>query len=177
MNRTYTIDQYRALAARLRTAIPDLALTTDIIVGFPGETPEDFELTSAFLREMRYDGAFQFKYSARPDTKAWRWEETVPEEEKARRLERLIAEQHAISGERNDAWIGREIEVLVEGPSRKNLAQLHGKSAQFKTVVMPNDGTPAGTLKKLRVVGSTPITLFGEPLAVTLPTPALVTIG
>jgi tRNA-2-methylthio-N6-dimethylallyladenosine synthase len=177
MNRTYTIDDYRALAARLRAAIPDLALTTDIIVGFPGETQEDFELTLAFLREMRYDGAFQFKYSARPDTRAWRWQETVPEQEKARRLERLIAEQHAISGARNDAWIGREIEVLVEGPSRKNLAQLHGKSAQFKTVVMPNDGTPAGTLQKLRVVGSTPITLFAEPLTVPVHRPALVTIG
>jgi tRNA-2-methylthio-N6-dimethylallyladenosine synthase len=177
MKRTYTVDEYRAVAARLRAAIPDLALTTDIIVGFPGETADDFERTSAFLREMRYDGAFQFKYSARPDTKAWHWEETVSEAEKSRRLERLIEEQHAISGARNDAWIGREIEVLVEGPSRKSLTQMYGKSAQFKTVVFPNDGTPAGTLKKLRVIGSTPITLFAEPLATPASKPALVTIG
>ena len=177
MNRTYTLADYQRIVDRLRAAIPDLALTTDIIVGFTGETEADFEATRDYVRHVRYDGAFLFKYSARPDTKAWRWKETVSEEEKGRRLQQLIADQHAISGERNDRWLGREVEVLVEGPSRKHPDQLHGKSAQFKTVVFPNEGSAAGAVVRLRVVGSTPITLFAEPIETRSQEPALVTIG
>ena len=171
MQRSYTLDQYREVVARLRAAIPGLALSTDIIVGFPGETEEDFERTAAYMREVRYDSAFLFKYSARPDTKAFRSAETVSEEEKGRRLERLIAQQQGISGAINDRMIGREVEVLVEGPARRRGAseastrgagQLFGKSEHFKTVVFDDDGTPAGTLRRVRVVGATPITLIGE---------------
>jgi len=173
MARSYTLAEYRDVVARLRTAIPDLALTTDIIVGFPGETEEDFERTAAYMREVRYDSAFMFKYSARPDTKAWRVPETVNEEEKGRRLERLIAQQQQISGALNDRMIGREVEVLVEGPARRKPAdppdpnargagQLFGKSEHFKTVVFNDDGTKPGALRRVRVVGSTPITLIGE---------------
>uniref|UniRef100_A0A832MJN9 tRNA-2-methylthio-N(6)-dimethylallyladenosine synthase n=1 Tax=Eiseniibacteriota bacterium TaxID=2212470 RepID=A0A832MJN9_UNCEI len=165
MNRTYTIERYREVVARLRAAIPGVALTTDLIVGFPGETAEDFAATEDYMREVRWDGAFLFKYSARPDTRAWRWPETVDEEEKGRRLTRLIELQHRISGEINDRAVGREVEVLIEGPGRKDPAQLHGKTREFKTVVLPNDGTPAGTLRRARVVGATPITLFAEPVA------------
>jgi tRNA-2-methylthio-N6-dimethylallyladenosine synthase len=162
MNRTYTVGQYRELVARLRAAVPGIALTTDIIVGFPGETEEDFERTVALMRELRWDSAFLFKYSARPDTKAWRWTETVSEAEKGARLERLIALQHEISGALNDAVIGREVEVLVEGPARRGPGQLYGRSAHFKTVVFRNDGTPAGALRRVRVVGATPVTLIAE---------------
>ena len=177
MNRTYTLEQYQSVVERLRAAIPDLALTTDIIVGFPGETEADLEQTSAYLRQTRFDGAFQFKYSARPDTKAWHLDETMNEHEKGKRLERLLAEQQVISAERNDRWLGREIEVLVEHVSRGRPDQLYGKSAQFKTVVFPNDGTAPGSLKKLRVVGSTPTTLFAEPIAVRAMEPGLISIG
>jgi len=173
MERSYTIDQYRQVVATLRAAIPGLALTTDIIVGFPGETEEDFERTAAYMREVRFDSAFLFKYSARPDTKAWRAPETVPEDEKGGRLERLIAQQQGISGAINDRLIGREVEVLVEGPARRRTAgdadpkargagQLFGKSEHFKTVVFGDDGTPPGALRRVRVVGATPITLIGE---------------
>ena len=103
--------------------------------------------------------------------------ETVSEEEKGRRLERLVEEQHAISGERNDRWVGRQAEVLVEGPSRRDPAQLHGKSAQFKTVVFPNDGTPAGVLRRVRIVGSTPITLLADAVVEAPATAPLVSIG
>src|SRR5207244_4388611 len=82
MNRTYSLAEYQSVVDRLRAAVPDLALSTDIIVGFPGETEEDFEHTAAYMLEVRYDSAFLFKYSARPDTRAWRWNETVSEEEK-----------------------------------------------------------------------------------------------
>ena len=172
MNRTYTLAQYRDVVARLRGAVPGLALSTDIIVGFPGESEEDFEKTAAYMREVRYDSAFLFKYSARPDTKAWRWAESVSEPEKGRRLEHLLAQQQAISGALNDRLIGHEVEVLVEGPARRaghagsngrGAGQLFGKSAHFKTVVFDDDGTPAGALRRVRVVGATPVTLVGVP--------------
>ena len=163
MNRTYTLAGYREVAGRIRAAIPGVALSTDIIVGFPGETEADFQKTAETMREIRFDSAFLFKYSARPDTKAWSWPETVAEEEKGARLTRLIEQQQQISGEIHDAWIGREVEVLVEGPARRNAAQLHGKTADFKAVVFRDDGSSPGTLRRLRIVGSTPLTLFGEP--------------
>jgi tRNA-2-methylthio-N6-dimethylallyladenosine synthase len=178
MERTYTLERYREIVAALRSRVPGIALSTDIIVGFPGETEEDFEGTAAYLGEVRYDSAFLFKYSARPDTRAWRWPETVSEEEKGRRLERLIAIQHAISGELNDAWVGRETEVLVEGPARRNGDQLYGKTPQFKAIVFPDDGTPAGTLKRVRVLGATPVTLVAEAVRPRdTAAPALVAIG
>jgi tRNA-2-methylthio-N6-dimethylallyladenosine synthase len=189
MQRSYTLDQYRAVVARLREAIPGVALSTDIIVGFPGESDQDFERTAAYMREVRYDSAFLFKYSARPDTRAWRREETVSEAEKGRRLEHLIAQQQAISGAIHDRLIGREVEVLVEGPARRPAkhgatsapgrgdGQLFGKSAHFKTVVFDDDGTPAGTLRRVRVVGATPVTLIGEAVRADQAAPELVRIG
>jgi tRNA-2-methylthio-N6-dimethylallyladenosine synthase len=169
------------VVARLSAAIPGHALSTDIIVGFPGESEADFERTAAYMREVRYDSAFLFKYSARPDTKAWRQAETVSEEEKGRRLEQLLAQQQSISGALYDRMIGREVEVLVEGPARRQgraggapnsergAGQLFGKSAHFKTVVFDDDGTPTGSLRKVRIVGATPITLIGEPAGVPRP--------
>src|SRR5204862_1983107 len=137
MERTYTLESYLEIVAKLRAAIPGLALSTDIIVGFTGETDEDFERTVKVMSEVRFDSAFLFKYSARPDTKAWRWEETASEELKGERLGRLIALQQAISGEINHRWLGRTADVLVEGPARRNPEQLFGKSAHFKSVVFP----------------------------------------
>jgi tRNA-2-methylthio-N6-dimethylallyladenosine synthase len=178
MNRTYTIDAYDQVLSRLRTAIPGLAVSTDIIVGFPGETEDDYQRTVDYMKKVRYDSAFLFKYSARPDTRAHRWEETVSEEEKSRRLTALIEMQHGISGEIHDARIGQEVEVLVEGPARRNPGQLYGKSADFKAVVFADDGTPAGQLRRVRVVGATPVTLLGESVrAPRAPDPSLVQIG
>ncbi len=164
MQRTYTLAGYHDVVARLRAAIPGVALSTDLIAGFPGESDDDFRRTLEVMHEVRWDSAFLFKYSARPDTRAFKLGETVTEEEKGRRLALLIDTQHRISGEINDGWLGRQVEVLIEGPARKDESQLFGKSEHFKTVVLPHDGTPAGTLKRARIVGSTPITLFGEPL-------------
>lgn len=176
MNRTYTLAEYGAVVERLRAAIPGLGLSTDIIVGFPGETAEDFERTAAYMREVRYDSAFLFKYSARPDTRAHRWPETVSEAEKSARLQTLIDQQHAISAELNDRWIGRDVEVLVEGPARRNPDQLYGKTPEFRTVVFANDGTPAGPLRQVRILGATPITLIGAALGYA-PIEPLVQIG
>ena len=181
MNRTYTVDRYRRIVADLRAAIPELALTTDVIVGFPGETDDDFERTVSLLREARYDSAFLFKYSARPDTKAFRWGDTIAEERKGTRLTRLIELQQAISREINETWLGREVEVLVEGPAERRPArragQLFGKSPQFKSVVFANDGTPAGMLRRVRIVAATSATLMGEPSEARATESALVQIG
>jgi tRNA-2-methylthio-N6-dimethylallyladenosine synthase len=163
MGRGHTLAQYRDVVARLRAAVPDLALSTDLIVGFPGETDDDFRQTLDYLRATRFDSAFLFKYSARPDTRAFGVAETVAEEEKSRRLAELIELQHAISAAKNDAWIGREVEALVEGPARREPRQLYARTAQFKAVVFPNDGTPAGTLRRLRVTGATAMTMVAVP--------------
>ncbi len=176
MQRTYTIEHYDDLVRRMRAAIPGLAVTTDLIVGFPGETDDDFRATRDYMERVQWDGAFLFKYSARPDTKAFRWPETVSEDEKSRRLETLIALQHGISGALHDRLIGREVEVLVEGTARRNDAQLFGKTREFRSVVFPADGTPAGALKRVRVVGATPVTLFAEPVSAEAG-PALVQLG
>jgi tRNA-2-methylthio-N6-dimethylallyladenosine synthase len=180
MQRTYTLSGYETVLARIRERIPGVAVSTDVIVGFPGETEADFDATRAYMARARFDSAFLFKYSARPDTRAWRMPETVPDDEKGRRLQVLIDQQHAISGEIMDGFLGREVEVLVEGPSLRGrgaaAAQLHGKSREFKTVVWPDDGTAAGTLRRVRVVGTTPVTLLGEAVGAARHEP-LVAIG
>ena len=166
MERSYTLARYEAVLARLRERIPGVAVSTDIIVGFPGETEDDFLMTRDFMRRARFDSAFLFKYSARPDTKSFRTPETVDEPEKGRRLQALIDQQHQISGEIHDGWIGREVQVLVDGPSSRGRgdaqAQLHGKSREFKTVVWADDGARPGTLRRVKVVGATPVTLLGD---------------
>jgi tRNA-2-methylthio-N6-dimethylallyladenosine synthase len=166
MSRTYSIATYGEVLAKLRAAMPTLAVSTDIIVGFPDETEADFQATADYLAETRFDSAFLFKYSARSDTKAFRWVETVSEEEKGRRLAHLIELQQRISAERNDAMVGREVEVLVEGRGRRSAEQLFGKSAEFKDVVFPDDATPLGALRRVRVIGATTQTLIGEPAGV-----------
>lgn len=176
MNRTYTLAEYRAVVARLRAAVPGIAISTDLIAGFPGETEDDFARTLDYMREVRWDSAFLFKYSARPDTRAFRWPETVSEEEKGRRLTALIELQHAISGEIHDALVGREEEVLVEGRGRRDDAQLYGKSRTFRTVVFGDDGSVPGTLRRVRIAAATPVTLIGESAEVPAPEP-LLTIG
>lgn len=162
MERGYTIEQYTRLVARLRQAIPGLALSTDIIVGFPGETEEDFRATYDFMAEIRYDSAFMFKYSAREGAKAYKWGETLSEEEKGSRLQAIIALQERISGELNRHTIGQTVEVLVEGPAKRQEGWLSGKNGQFKTVVFPGNGARLGQLVSVRVMSATAHTLIGE---------------
>jgi tRNA-2-methylthio-N6-dimethylallyladenosine synthase len=162
MERGYTVSRYLDLVARLRAAIPDLALTTDIIVGFPGEDERDFEATCALMRAIGYDSAFMFKYSARQGTRAFNWPETVSEAEKGRRLQAIIALQEAESAARNRACIGRRTEVLVEGPARRRDGWLAGKTPQFKTAVFPAGGAAVGDLVNVRVSATTAHTLIGE---------------
>jgi tRNA-2-methylthio-N6-dimethylallyladenosine synthase len=163
MERGYTVEHYADLVQRLRDAIPGIALSTDIIVGFPGEDDNDFRATYDFMAEIRYDFAFMFKYSAREGTKAYKWGETVSEEEKGRRLQAIIAQQERFSGEINRQCIGRTVDVLVEGPAKRQADWLSGKNGQFKTTVFPRNGAQPGDLVPVRVLSATSHTLIGEP--------------
>ncbi len=137
MERSYSVQHYRSLVGRIRSAMPGVSLTTDIIAGFPTETAEDHAMTMALLEEMRYDGAYTFKYSARERTKAHEMPETVSEEEKGTRVQELTVLQHRISEEWNSAMIGTTERILVEGPSRKSRREYTGRTDTNKTVVFP----------------------------------------
>jgi tRNA-2-methylthio-N6-dimethylallyladenosine synthase len=165
MHRGYTIEAYRDLLARVRAAVPGIAVSTDLIVGFPGEEESDFRASEEFLAEARYDFAYLFKYSARDGTRAFRLEETVGEEEKQRRLAIMIAHQERIGLERNRAFIGREVEVLVEGPAKRPPGYASGKSPSFKTTVFPAAGASAGDIVRVHVEAATPHTLRGIRVA------------
>jgi tRNA-2-methylthio-N6-dimethylallyladenosine synthase len=162
MRRLYTIEAYEALVVKLRAAVPGLALTTDVIVGFPGETDEDFEATRAAMRRIRYDGAFLFKYSPRPGARSAAWEDDVSDAEKTRRISTLIEEQKRTSLERNAASVGAEVEVLVEGPSKKSADHWFGKTEHFKTAVFRHGDERVGDRLRMRVAAASPYTLFGE---------------
>lgn len=161
MERGYTVEQYADLVFRLREAIPHLALSTDIIVGFPGEEDHDFRATYEFMTKIRYDFAFMFKYSAREGTKAYKWGETLSEGEKGRRLQEVITLQERISAEVNRLYVGQTVEVLVEGPAKRQEGWLAGKNGQFKTVVFPGADLRLGDLASVRIASATAHTLVG----------------
>jgi tRNA-2-methylthio-N6-dimethylallyladenosine synthase len=142
MNRDYTLEQYLAAIDAAREAMPDLAVTTDLIVGFPGETADDFAQTLALVERMRYDTFYAFKYSPRSGTAAARREDDVTPEEKQRRLSILLEAQRRLSHEVNQAWVGRRVEVLLEGRDEKRGNGL-ARTGQNKIVVLPWRDTDA----------------------------------
>jgi tRNA-2-methylthio-N6-dimethylallyladenosine synthase len=160
MRRTYSRERYLDLVDRMRDAIPDLALTTDIIVGFPGESEADFEQTLSVVEEVRFDGAFTFVYSPRRGTEAADMPDQVPEEVKVSRIERLIDTVQRIAAERNAERLGRVEEVLVEGPSRTDSAVLRGRTRRNTTVNFAGTADP-GQLVPVLVEGATSTTLRG----------------
>jgi tRNA-2-methylthio-N6-dimethylallyladenosine synthase len=161
MRRTYTRERYLALVERMRDAIPDLALTTDIIVGFPGETDDDFQQTISLVEEVRFDSAFTFIYSPRSGTEAATMENQVPDEVKHERLERLVGVVQRIAAERNEERVGCVEEVLVEGPSRTDAELLRGRTRRNTTVNFAGSAQP-GDLVDVRINGATSTTLRGE---------------
>jgi tRNA-2-methylthio-N6-dimethylallyladenosine synthase len=164
MRRTYDRTRYLRVAERLREAVPDLALGTDIIVGFPGETEVDFAETLAVVEEVRYDSAFTFVFSPRAGTEAATMPGQVPEEVKRERIERLIALVQRIAAERNAERIGRTEQVLVEGPSRTDPALLRGRTRRNTTVNFTGDAEP-GDLVDVLIEGSSSTTLRGTERA------------
>jgi tRNA-2-methylthio-N6-dimethylallyladenosine synthase len=164
MRRTYDADRYLRLVDRLRDAIPDLALGTDIIVGFPGETDGDFEETLRVVEAVGYDSAFTFIYSPRRGTEAAELEAQVPDEVKHERLEQLVDVVQRIAADRNAERIGGVEEVLVEGTSRTDEALLRGRTRRNTTVVFAGEARP-GALVDVHVEGATSTTLRGTQAA------------
>jgi tRNA-2-methylthio-N6-dimethylallyladenosine synthase len=164
MRRTYGRERYLALVEKLRAAIPDLALTTDVIVGFPGETEDDFRETLEVVEEVRYDGAFTFVFSPRRGTEAATMPDQVPEEVKRERIERLIDVVQRIARERNEERVGGVEEVLVEGPSRTEPTLVRGRTRRNTTVVFHGQAKP-GELVPVRIEGATSTTLRGTESA------------
>jgi len=160
MRRTYSRERYLRLVDELRAAIPDLALTTDIIVGFPGETEDDFRDTIALVEDVRYDSAFTFVYSPRAGTEAAAMLDQISEEEKRDRIERLIDVVQRIAHERNLERVGRVEEVLVEGPSRTDPMLLRGRTRRNTTVNFTGTAS-AGELVDVRIEAATSTTLRG----------------
>src|SRR5205814_5577082 len=160
MRRTYSRERYLRLVDDLRAAVPDLALTTDIIVGFPGETEDDFRETLEVVEEVGYDGAFTFVYSPRAGTEAAAMPEQVPDELKRERIERLVEVVQRIAAERNAGRVGMVEEVLVEGPSRTAPDLLRGRSRRNTTVNFSGDAAP-GDLVEGAIASATPTTLCG----------------
>jgi tRNA-2-methylthio-N6-dimethylallyladenosine synthase len=165
MRRTYSRERYLCLVDELRAAIPDLALTTDLIVGFPGESEAEFEETVSAVEEVGYDGAFTFVYSPRQGTEAAAMPGQVPEDVKRERIERLVETVQRVAERRNQERVGRVEEVLVEGPSRTDESLLRGRTRRNTTVVFTGAGQP-GELVRVRIEDATSTTLRGVELAV-----------
>jgi tRNA-2-methylthio-N6-dimethylallyladenosine synthase len=162
MNRGYRYDDYRRLFFTLKEAVPEVAVTTDIIVGFPGETLADHRRTLAALEELRYDGIFSFCFSPREGTAAWDLPDDVPRDEKTRRLVEVQTLQQEISTGKNRALVGRRVEVLVEGVSRKDSRRLTGRTRGNKVVNFPGSEALAGEFVHVRITEAGFVSLVGE---------------
>jgi len=166
MNRKYTREQYLELVRKLREAVPDVAITTDLIVGFPGETDEDFEQTMDLVRQVEYNAAFTFLYSIRKGTPAEKYEDQVPEEVKHERFDRLVALIHEIQGKKSRQHQDKIVRVLVEGRSQRN-SETYAGHADFGLTVNFN-GTPdlVGKLVEVKVTEAKTFSLWGDVVRV-----------
>ncbi|GHT53375.1 tRNA-2-methylthio-N(6)-dimethylallyladenosine synthase [Bacteroidia bacterium] len=165
MNRKYTREWYLERIAAIRRILPEASISTDLFCGFPSETEEDHQETLSLMREVGFDSAFMFKYSERPGTYAAKnLPDDVPEEEKVRRLEEIIALQLELSLMRNKEGIGKTVEVLVEGFSKRSREQLFGRTSQNKVVIFNKEKYRVGDLVKVKITDASAATLFGEPI-------------
>jgi tRNA-2-methylthio-N6-dimethylallyladenosine synthase len=171
MLRRYTREEYVRTVERLRAAIPDLALSTDLIVGFPGETDADFAATLSLVREVAFDGAFTFRFSPRDGTPALRLPDAVPEAIAAERLERLIGVVREVARARNAAAVGTTCEVLVEGHAPRG-GHLQGRSRHNRVAVLDGPASWIGTYRAVRLTGTTGATFTAVPV-----TPTLAVVG
>jgi tRNA-2-methylthio-N6-dimethylallyladenosine synthase len=171
MKRGYTVEEYREMLARIRAAIPDAAITSDFIVGFCGETEDDFQQSIELVRHARFKNSFIFKYSARPGTKAAElFADDIPEDVKRRRNNELLAVQNAICLQDNEPYLGRTVEILVEGPSKvarrqppdAPILQLIGRTVHDRIVVFDGPRHLAGQILSVTIEKLDPFTLFGR---------------
>jgi tRNA-2-methylthio-N6-dimethylallyladenosine synthase len=168
MHRGYTREKFLGIIQKLRQAKPNIGIYTDIIVGFPGETEEDFEQTMSLCREVQFDNAYIFKYSPRRDTPAATMENQVPQEVREERNHRLLELVNEIAAKKYDTFIGQQVQILVEGPSKKNAARYTGRTRCNRIVLF--DGSPRhhGQIMDLKIKRTGSFTLYGDPAIVNL---------
>jgi tRNA-2-methylthio-N6-dimethylallyladenosine synthase len=162
MNRKYTREEYFALVGKLRDILPDIAITTDIMTGFPGETEEDFAATMDLVERVRFDSAFTFLYSVREGTPAAGYADQVPEDVKHTRFNRLTDRLNAISAEKNGAYKGRVEKVLAEGPSKTCAGVMAGRTGSGKVVNFPGSEEMGGEMADILITETRTFSLYGE---------------
>jgi tRNA-2-methylthio-N6-dimethylallyladenosine synthase len=162
MNRSYTYSDYKEKVERLRKAIPGIAITSDIITGFPGETDEDFKLTLKALEEIRFDGIYSFKYSKRPGTKALELPDHIDESVKSERLTEMLELQEVVSAQKNKELEGSILQILVEGRSGSDTDRLTGRAMTNKIVNYPGDNEDVGKLINIKILEGKQHSLNGE---------------
>ena len=168
MHRGYTRERFIDLVGKLRQARPDISVTTDIIVGFPGESEAEFEETLSLAREVQFDNAFIFKYSPRKDTPAASMPGQHPQEVLEERNHRLLTQVNEIAAEKYNRFIGTKTQILVEGPSKKNEARMMGRTRCNKIVLFDGDDRHRGHLMDVRITRTGSFTLYGDPAIVGL---------
>ena len=168
MHRGYTRERFTGIIRKLRAVKPNIGITTDIIVGFPGETEEDFEQTLSLVREVEFDNAYLFKYSPRKDTPAATMENQVPMEVREERHARLLTQVNEIADGRYQRHLNEIMQVLVEGPSRRNAARLQGRTRCNKIVVFEGSERHIGQLMDLKIERVGSFTLYGDPAILNL---------
>ncbi len=164
MRRPYTAQKYRALVEKIRQAKPDIALTTDVIVGFPGETEDDYGLTRDLVEQIQFDNAFIFRYSTRAETPAATAADQIPEKVKEERNHDLLQVIDKSAHRANKRLVGTEVEILCEGPSRNNAARLMGRTRTNKIVVFEDQANRAGEIMRVKVEQANGFSLYGRPV-------------
>lgn len=162
MNREYTAKMYRSLVKKLREKVENISITTDIMVGFPGETQKDFEDTLNLVKEVKFDSVFTFKFSPRKDTPAFKMKNQVEDKIARERLQILIALQNRISERNNKRYLGLEQEVLVEGKNTKHEGSLYGRTDSFKMVLFKGKENMIGRMIRVKIIDSNMRTLRGN---------------
>ena len=167
MNRQYTAEKYLEIVGKLKAKVPDITFSTDIIVGFPGETQEDFNATRAVMNDVAFDNAFIFKYSPRTGTPAAKMDDQVPKELKEERNQILLADLKERTKDHNAKYVGKTVEVLVEGPSKRNAARWSGRTSNAKmTIFEPTTNIKPGDIVMVKINRSTSVSLFGQIIPV-----------
>lgn len=162
MKRFYTREEYLTLVAKVRERIPFATITTDLIVGFPDETNEDFEQTYDLLEECRWDTAYIYMYSPREGTKSAQWGDSIPPEVKKHRVQRCLGRQEQITAEINKTYIGQSVEVLIESISKKSATEVMGRTMGDKSVILPGDASWIGHTLPVDIVDARANLLFGR---------------
>ncbi len=162
MKRNYTVEHYMSIMDNIKKLLPEATLSTDIITGFCTETEDDHRMTLDIMKEVKYDGAYMFKYSPREKTKAWDMTDDVDEETKTRRLIEIVELQKKISEDINAKLVGKEFEIVIESESKKSAEMVKGRTDGNKAVLIPKNGSMIGDKVKVKINRANSATLFGE---------------